>query len=309
MSSLVVDGFDLNWFAKNPEYHPNKLGSGNSSEERNGGDEDRLGTSVIREGRKYTQVSCLKDLTFMGRVARLVAFVAVTILTAFIGLLFQGVRNLGAEAIQGKVTVDVLFKTPDHTKTGEPDRPLTRTTSSGAGESRGQTAQLPGGAIPSIDLGENTGEGATVSANPLVRQIQLLLQEGYLKSLSQSPEELNLAIEALRYEVIEGSVAATLKLLWLRILHGDVDKLVNCINFLISKNASQEMFDFVKDLHAKSRHYLSLNREMAASLTIESKELMQKFSSLSVDFASKVGVLKGAISFQCAVNGIEFPID
>src|ERR1700733_6825549 len=95
MASLVTNQYNDEWFKNNPDCH--RI---DSKEE-------------IKDGRKYTSLSYLRDLTPWERIARLVAAVFLTVFTAVIGLLlFEGLRNLWIELYNGQERVDVEMDKP-----------------------------------------------------------------------------------------------------------------------------------------------------------------------------------------------------
>ena len=89
--SVVINQYNDAWFTNHPDCH--LIGTR---------------TEQIKDGRKYTSLSYLRDLGPMERVARLVGALALTVLTAFVGLfLFEGLRNLWIEFYNGQERVDV----------------------------------------------------------------------------------------------------------------------------------------------------------------------------------------------------------
>lgn len=102
MSILIADSFEANWFAKNPQYAPVQP----AQEELQA---VSTGMTVTYQGREYKQVGCLRSLTFLERAVRLIAAVAATILTGFIALIFENVRDLWQDALRGKIDQNVFF--------------------------------------------------------------------------------------------------------------------------------------------------------------------------------------------------------
>lgn len=102
---VPVASYNDEWFRNHPDCH--KIGT----EEK------------IVDGRRYTKISYLRDLTPMQRIAQLIVAVVATILTAVIGLfLFEGLRGLWIEVFTGEERVDIeeeqtcLAETPSNEK-------------------------------------------------------------------------------------------------------------------------------------------------------------------------------------------------
>lgn len=291
----MIDRFEMDWFQRNHEYSPSlQRAGGNSS--------DMLeilatGKLVMREGRKYVQVNCQRSLTFLERTARLVAALAVTILTGFIALILQNVRDLWLESFRGKVYAQILFGKP----------------SSSCLEGRFSTLIFPQNRfeamIPDFDVTRNGF--ADLSNEEKRQQIEILYQSLDLKILSIQGHQRGDLIEAWlndpRNLGKSMSVATGLQNMWLNALKGDSQQVRHYVQGMFGQLESDQLFYFLRERSAIARYYRNLYAQNSPSVPLEIAAQWEKLGSAITEYIHKVADLTEVTEEYCRMYRVRFP--
>lgn len=272
----------------------------------------------ISEGKEYTQINTDKDITPLGRLARLVAAIFLTAITAFTGLIFsQVIRNLWIEVFTGRVCDDedgdeaTVNKIKDKiaVESDNDDRDNNRNATIIPKVSippKNNTSSLTDGNIPSSD-----NVAATV-IDPITQRINAYMNsaEGEnLKIFSDSNDQREKKVAEIRTLGGISQYKYVPKIMWIRQLQNDNDMFEMCFNFIKDNNLFNFLFDFIRKLKSDGDNYAREGEAMTKNMLDYSNEALITFNQHLLGFGTSVSTFVDTIISLCELNYIKFPSD
>ncbi|CRX37604.1 hypothetical protein [Estrella lausannensis] len=306
MNILLVERFEADWFEKHPQYLP--LQDLRNDLQENSGEMVSGGGSVMRGGRKYVGIDCLKRIGFLERALRLVVAIAATILTGFIALAFQNVRHLWRDCFRGEIAVTVLIDASNPS-----DALLARFPIEGAPSEDGSASPfiprtLSEVMIPGVDVTRNAF--ADLSLEQRRQHIVNLYRSFDLKILSERGLERERLIDVrLNDPTSLGSSvtdAPLLQNMWLYVLKGNSDAARRCVQGAFAGLDTSLLFCFVRERLAIAKYYRDFYVQNSSSITDTLAAQWENLGCAIGEYIHKVADLTEVVDEYCRIHGVAF---